>query len=57
MEQITAMGFEEKIMKRPTRLVDMREDKRRQAPRVIKLIPKVFGRDWRLPVTNLFNGW
>jgi len=57
VEQIIAIGFEEKVVKRATRLVDMSEYKRRQAPPGIKITPRAFGRDWRLPVTNRFNGW
>ena len=33
-------------------LVDRAEYKRRQAPPGIKISPKAFGRDRRLPITN-----
>ncbi|MEK7354338.1 MAG: NAD(+) synthase, partial [Chloroflexota bacterium] len=56
VEQIIAMGFEEEIVKRAARLVDGSEYKRRQAPPGIKITPRAFGRDRRLPITNRFKG-
>jgi NAD+ synthase (glutamine-hydrolysing) len=38
------------------RMVDRSEYKRRQAPPGIKITPKSFGRDRRLPITNRFSG-
>ncbi len=38
------------------RMVDRAEYKRRQAPPGIKISPKAFGRDRRLPITNRFGG-
>ena len=37
------------------RLVDRSEYKRRQAPPGIRISPKAFGRDRRLPITNRFG--
>jgi NAD+ synthase (glutamine-hydrolysing) len=37
-------------------LVDRAEYKRRQAPPGIKITPKAFGRDRRLPITNRYRG-
>jgi NAD+ synthase (glutamine-hydrolysing) len=37
------------------RLVDVAEYKRRQNPPGLKLRPKAFGRDRRLPITNHFR--
>ena len=34
--------------------VDRSEYKRRQAPPGVKITPKAFGRDWRLPITNRY---
>ena len=56
VEQIIGMGFEEEIVKRVARLVDTSEYKRRQAPPGIKITPRAFGRDRRLPITNRFKG-
>ncbi len=36
-------------------LVDLSEYKRRQAPPGIKITPRAFGRDWRLPITNKYK--
>ena len=38
------------------KMVDRAEYKRRQAPPGIKISPKAFGRDRRLPITNRFTG-
>jgi len=37
------------------RLVDRMEYKRRQAPLGVKITPKAFGKDWRLPITNKYR--
>jgi NAD+ synthase (glutamine-hydrolysing) len=55
IEQIVAAGSDEKMVRRAARLVDMSEYKRRQAPPGVKITPRAFGRDRRLPITNLFN--
>jgi len=57
VEQIIAMGIDEEVVKRAARLVDSSEYKRRQAPPGIKITPRAFGRDRRLPITNRFKGW
>jgi len=56
VEQITALGIDEEVVKRAARLVDNSEYKRRQAPPGIKITPRAFGRDRRLPITNRFKG-
>lgn len=56
LEQIVAMGVSEEITKKVIRLVDTSEYKRRQAPPGIKITPRAFGRDRRLPITNWFRG-
>ena len=55
MEQIIALGIPEDSVKRAIKLVDSSEYKRRQAPPGIKITPRAFGRDRRLPITNRFN--
>jgi len=37
-------------------MVDRSEYKRRQAPPGIKITPKAFGKDRRLPITNWYRG-
>jgi NAD+ synthase (glutamine-hydrolysing) len=56
VEQIIAMGIDEQVAKKAARLVDTSEYKRRQAPPGIKITPRAFGRDRRLPITNRFKG-
>ena len=56
VEQIVAMGIDEEVVKRAARLVDSSEYKRRQSPPGVKITPRAFGRDRRLPITNRFKG-
>ena len=56
VEQIIASGHSEKVVRRAARLVDSSEYKRRQAPPGVKITPRAFGRDRRLPITNRFRG-
>ena len=55
-EQLIRRGLPEEVVDRVIRLVDRAEYKRRQAPPGIKITPKAFGRDRRLPITNKFSG-
>ena len=45
-------GFDPEIVQRIVRLVDVAEWKRRQAPIGVRVTPKAFGKDRRLPITN-----
>jgi NAD+ synthase (glutamine-hydrolysing) len=54
--QIIDMGNEAEAVKRAVRLVDGSEYKRRQAAPGVKITPRAFGRDRRLPITNRFKG-
>lgn len=56
VDQIVAMGFDSDTVTRIVRLVDRNEYKRRQAAPGIKITPRDFGRDRRLPITNQFRG-
>ena len=55
-EEIVAHGFDPAVVARVIRMVDASEYKRRQAPPGIKITPKAFGRDRRLPITNWYRG-
>ena len=55
IDQIIAMGFNRKMVEQAARLVDQSEYKRRQAAPGIKITPRNFGRDRRLPITNKFR--
>ena len=52
IKEIVAMGFDEATVARVVRMVDRNEYKRRQAAPGVKITPKAFGRDRRLPITN-----
>ncbi|MER3406266.1 MAG: NAD(+) synthase, partial [Chloroflexota bacterium] len=52
---IVEMGFDEELVRRVIRMVDANEYKRRQAPPGVKITPKAFGRDRRLPITNRYR--
>ena len=55
IDQIIAMGFDRDIVTKVARLVDRSEYKRCQAAPGIKITPRDFGRDRRLPITNKFK--
>lgn len=48
-------GFDAEVVRRVIRLVDRNEYKRRQAPPGVKITPKAFGKDRRLPMTNSYT--
>jgi NAD+ synthase (glutamine-hydrolysing) len=55
-EELSRDGFEADVVERALALIDKAEYKRRQAPPGVKLRPKAFGRDRRLPITNRWSG-
>jgi len=54
--ELVEAGFDPAIVQRVTRLVDVAEWKRRQAPIGVRVTPKAFGKDRRLPITNRYAG-
>ncbi|HEU0294575.1 MAG TPA: NAD+ synthase [Anaerolineales bacterium] len=54
LEEIIAMGFDETVIRRVLQMVDHNEYKRRQAPPGVKITPRAFGRDRRLPIGNRY---
>jgi NAD+ synthase (glutamine-hydrolysing) len=48
-------GLDSELVGRVIRMVDRNEYKRRQSPPGIKITPKAFGRDRRLPITNHYS--
>jgi hypothetical protein len=56
VKEILALGFDEALVRRVIWLVDQNEYKRRQAPPGVKITPRAFGRDRRLPIANRFTG-
>jgi NAD+ synthase (glutamine-hydrolysing) len=55
-DEIAEMGIPADVVDEVIQMVDRAEYKRRQAPPGIKITPKAFGRDRRLPITNRFRG-
>lgn len=54
---LLAMGFAEAHVKRVMTQVDRNEYKRRQAPPGVKITPRAFGRDRRLPIVNKYKAF
>ncbi len=57
LDEIVAMGFDEALVQRVITLVNRSEYKRRQAPPGVKITPRAFGRDRRLPIANRYRGF
>ena len=55
-EEMVAAGMPAEVVDEVVRMVDRSEYKRRQAAPGIRITPKAFGRDRRLPITNRFGG-
>ena len=55
IDQIVAVGFDQDTVIKVARLVDRSEYKRRQTAPGIKITPRDFGRDRRLPITNRYG--
>ena len=54
-DEIIAQGFDEDTVDRVISMVEKSEYKRRQAPPGVKITPKAFGKDRRMPITNLYK--
>ena len=52
IEEIKVSGLSKSEIQRIARLVDLNEYKRRQGPPGVKITPKAFGKDRRLPITT-----
>jgi NAD+ synthase (glutamine-hydrolysing) len=55
VDDIVALGHDEKTVRRVVAMVNQNEYKRRQGPIGVKITPRAFGRDWRLPIVNRFR--
>jgi len=55
-EQLALAGLPDEAVARVFALVDRAEYKRRQAPPGVKITPRAFGRDRRMPITNAYRG-
>jgi NAD+ synthase (glutamine-hydrolysing) len=54
--ELIERGYDEAVVRRIVRLVDIAEYKRRQSPPGIRVTSKAFGRDRRMPMTNRYRG-
>jgi len=53
-KELIAGGYDESLVRRVIRMIDRSEYKRRQSPPGIKITPKAFGKDRRMPITNRY---
>ncbi|MQG85249.1 MAG: NAD+ synthase, partial [SAR202 cluster bacterium] len=56
-QEIVDLGYDEEIVKRVTLLLDRSEYKRKQSPPGVKITPRNFGRDRRIPLINKYKNW
>ncbi|MDH5741635.1 MAG: NAD+ synthase [Nitrospira sp.] len=52
LNEIVSAGFDRATVARVVQMVDNSEFKRRQAPIGVKITPRAFGKDRRMPITN-----
>ncbi len=55
VSDMVGRGFDRETVQRTVAMVDRNEYKRRQGPIGVKITPRAFGRDWRLPIVNRFR--
>jgi NAD+ synthase (glutamine-hydrolysing) len=53
--ELVDAGFDQGLVHQVVRLVDLAEYKRRQTPPGVRVTPKAFGRDRRVPITNRYR--
>ena len=54
-DDMVAMGFDPKIVAQVISYADRNEYKRRQSPPGVKITPRAFGKDRRLPIVNRYR--
>ena len=54
-QEMVEMGFDPQVVSQVISSVDRNEYKRRQAPPGVKITPRAFGKDWRLPIVNRYQ--
>ena len=54
-QDMVDMGFDPQVVRQVIQFVDRNEYKRRQAPPGVKITPKAFGKDRRLPIVNRYR--
>ena len=53
-KELIAMGFDEAVVKKTLRLVNMNEYKRHQTPPILRVSPKAFGMSRRMPIVGKY---
>ena len=56
VDDLIELGHDADLVRRIARMIDVAEWKRRQAPVGVRVTPKAFGRDRRMPITNGYRG-
>jgi NAD+ synthase (glutamine-hydrolysing) len=56
VEEIVALGYDQGTVERVVQMIIRNEYKRRQSPPGVKITPRAFGRDWRLPIAHRYRG-
>jgi NH3-dependent NAD+ synthetase len=54
-ESIVAAGHDRALVEQVVRMIDSAEYKRRQGPPGVKITPKAYGKDRRMPITNGYS--
>ena len=55
IDEIVSRGYPRRLVRAVAHLVDGNEYKRRQGPPGIKITPRAFGKDRRMPITNRYH--
>ncbi|HEX7051029.1 MAG TPA: NAD+ synthase [Longimicrobiales bacterium] len=55
-DELVAAGWDAAVVRKVLGMVDHSEYKRRQAPPGVKITPRAFGKDRRLPITSRYRG-
>jgi NAD+ synthase (glutamine-hydrolysing) len=53
-QELIKQGLPGDVVKRVVRMIDINEYKRRQSPPGVKITPRAFGKDRRMPITNRY---
>jgi NAD+ synthase (glutamine-hydrolysing) len=56
VDDMVSTGMDRELVERVVKMIDRAEYKRRQAAPGVKITPKAFGRDRRMPITNRYPG-
>ena len=56
VDEIVARGLDRTVVEQTVNMIDRNEYKRRQAAPGVRITPKAFGKDRRLPLTNRYRG-